>query len=134
MIHKNEELSVITRAKECCLYVLSVTDRSPKKFRFTLVSKMQMYVLDVVENLYMANCIRIEYGICPENVQIRRKYQDQAMTKCRLLSYITMIARESGCITAKQHSIISDKTIEIQRMLYSWQQSDEKRVKQLNKE
>lgn len=51
---KEDELTVITRAKELCQYILLVTDRSPKKFRFTLVSLMQNYALDIIENLYLA--------------------------------------------------------------------------------
>lgn len=98
-----------------------------------LVRKMQAYALDVIENLYMANCKKIVYDISNEELKEREKYQNSAMTKCPLLNYITMIARESSCITAKQHTMIADKTIEIQRMLYSWQQSDLKRIKQLNK-
>ena len=34
------ELTVITRAKELCQYILMITDKSPKKYRFTLVSRL----------------------------------------------------------------------------------------------
>lgn len=34
---------------------MTVTDKSPKRFRFTLVSRLQNYALDVIENLIMAN-------------------------------------------------------------------------------
>ena len=52
---QHSELAVITKAKELCSYIILVTDKSPKRFRFTLVSRMQNYALDVIENLYMAN-------------------------------------------------------------------------------
>ena len=39
----SNELAVITKAKDLCDYVLTVTDRSPKKFRFTLVIRLQNY-------------------------------------------------------------------------------------------
>ncbi len=58
----NSELSVITKAKELCSYVMTVTDKSPKRFRFTLVSKLQNYALDVIENLYIANEIYVLPG------------------------------------------------------------------------
>lgn len=29
------ELAVITKAKDLCNYIITVTDKSPKKFRFT---------------------------------------------------------------------------------------------------
>lgn len=39
------ELAVITKAKDLCSYVMTVTDKSPKRFRFTLVAKLQNYAL-----------------------------------------------------------------------------------------
>ncbi len=49
------ELAVITKAKDLCSYVMTVTEKSPKRFRFTLTSRLQNYALDVIENLFMAN-------------------------------------------------------------------------------
>ena len=66
---KDSDLTVVTRAKELSLYVLAVTDRSPKKYRFTLVSRMQGYVLDIVESLYLANCVVINKEAAPEDIK-----------------------------------------------------------------
>ena len=38
-------------------YIYTITDKSPKKFRFTLVSKLQNLSIDVIENLYRANSV-----------------------------------------------------------------------------
>ncbi len=46
---KNNELTVITKTKNLCFYVLTITDKSPKKFRFTLVAKLQNNALDALE-------------------------------------------------------------------------------------
>ena len=43
------ELVVIVRAKELCGYVLTATDKLPKKLRFAMVSRLQNYALDAVE-------------------------------------------------------------------------------------
>lgn len=51
------ELFVITKAKDLGNYIYTITDKSPKKFRFTLVSKLQNLSIDVIENLYRANRI-----------------------------------------------------------------------------
>lgn len=40
--------------------ILLVSYFSPKKFHFTLVSHMQNYALDIIENLYLANTILLE--------------------------------------------------------------------------
>ena len=38
MERKQSELTVITKAKDLCSYVMTVTQKSPKQFRFTFVS------------------------------------------------------------------------------------------------
>lgn len=53
------ELSVITKSKDLCNYILTITDKSPKKFRFTLVSRLQNYSLAIIENLLSANEVRV---------------------------------------------------------------------------
>ena len=128
MNNNESELTVITRAKELSIYILTVTDKSPKKFRFTLVSRLQGYSLDIIENLYMANQIRLVKSISDDEINRRKAYQDKAMTMCRLLGYMAMVAREISCILPKQHEIIANKIIEVQKLPYSWQQSDIKRL------
>ncbi len=55
-------LAVISRAKDLCGYVLQATDASPKRFRFTLVSRLQNYALDVVDRLFRANEVFVAAG------------------------------------------------------------------------
>lgn len=128
MNRQESELTVITRAKELLLYVLAVTDKSPKKFRFTLVSRLQGYSIDIVEYLYMVNYINVSKGVNPDGIRERLDYQRRAMARCRLLAYMSVIAGESICITPKQQRIISEKLIEVEKMLYAWQQSDIRRL------
>ena len=49
------ELKVITAAKVPAGYVMTVTQKSPKQFRFSPVAKLQTYAPYTVENLYKAN-------------------------------------------------------------------------------
>lgn len=53
MGHKASELQVITAAKNLCSYVMTITQKCPKQFRFSLIGRMQEYVLGIVEALYM---------------------------------------------------------------------------------
>ena len=53
------ELSVITKAKDLCSYIMTIADESPKRFRFTLVSRLQNYGLDIIEYLIKANEIYV---------------------------------------------------------------------------
>lgn len=107
MKRQDEELTVITRAKELCGYILTVTDQSPKKFRFTLVSRLQNYSLDILEKLYLANSVVIKEGTPAEDCQKRRNYQREAYTTLRLLAYIAMVARENQCILNRQHTVMA---------------------------
>ena len=51
MERRASELSVITQAKNLCSYVMTVTQKSPKQFRFTFTSRLQNLSLDVIEKL-----------------------------------------------------------------------------------
>lgn len=51
------ELTLVKKAKLLSREIFNVTERSPKKFRFTLVNRMQNLALDIIENIYSANNI-----------------------------------------------------------------------------
>ena len=62
MPSRQSELTVIVRAKELASYIMTVTDKSPKRFRFTLTSKLQNYTLNIIENPYRANEVFLKKG------------------------------------------------------------------------
>ena len=51
------ESVVVTRAKELCAYIMNATQKSPKHFRFTFVTRLQNLSLNIIENIYRANDI-----------------------------------------------------------------------------
>ena len=120
------ELSVITKAKELCSYVMTVTDKSPKRFRFTLVSRMQNYALDVIENLYIANEIFVQADR-KDHVERRLMFQQKAQTMLRLLGYIAQLAMEQQCILPKQYEQITRQVYDCRNLLGAWMKSDRKR-------
>ena len=89
------ELKVITAAKKLASYVMTITQKSPKQFRFSLVAKMQTYVLDVVENLYRANEVFISSPDDIPNQVLRLRYQREAMTNLKLLCYMAQAVEKS---------------------------------------
>lgn len=121
------ELSVITKAKDLCSYILTVTEKSPKRFRFTLTSKLQNYALNVIENLYRANEVFLIKDN-PRTQERRRDYQRQAMTECRLLAYMAQLAMEQGAILPKQYEQITKKIYDVQNLLGAWMRSDDRRM------
>lgn len=124
---KQSELSVITKAKELCSYILTVTEKSPKKLRFTLVAKLQNNVLDTLEALFLANEIYVGNR---EHSQIekRREYQRDAMTHLKLLAYLAQLAMEQQCILPKQYEQITKQVYDYQNLLGAWMNSDRKRL------
>ena len=127
MEHKQSELAVITKAKDLCSYVMTVTQKSPKQFRFTFTSRLQNLSLDVIEALYRAN----DTFVTKENVSAREKrleFQHQAMTNLKLLAYFSLLAREQNCILPKQYEQISRQSTDCQNLLGAWINSDRRRL------
>lgn len=124
------ELSVITKSKDLCNYVLTITDKSPKKFRFTLVSRLQNYSLAMIENLMSANEVRVldvRNRVRTDRLETRRDYQQKAFTNIKLLSFIAQVSMEQQCILPKQYEQITKKLYDCQNLLGAWVKSDNKR-------
>ena len=122
MATKKSDLYVITKAKELSKYVITVTEKSPKKYRFTLVVRLQNYSLDVIENLLMANML-------PLGDERRARHQAEAGRLLELLGYFAMICMETTCILPKQFENISKLQAECLLFLGKWVSSDKKRNK-----
>lgn len=120
------ELVVITKTKDLCSYVFTVTDKSPKRFRFTLVSRLQMYALDTMENLFRANEVYIG-NRQKEKAEERLNYQHNALTSLKLLGYMAQLSMEQQCILPKQYEIMTRKISDCQKLTGAWITSDRKR-------
>lgn len=129
----NSELVVITKAKDLCDYILTVTDKSPKRFRFTLTSRLQNYSLDIIEYLILANEVYVSGGN-QEYVKERLRLQRQAMARLKMMGYFANIAAQRQCILPKQFEQISKKIYDCQNLLGAWMNSDRKRNKGSNAE
>ncbi|MDR1135441.1 MAG: four helix bundle protein [Clostridiales Family XIII bacterium] len=89
-VPKNE-LTVVMKAKDICTYVITVTQKSPKQFRFTLVSRMQNLAMDIVENIYRANEVLIGRGT-QSDPEKRLDFQHKALTSLKILAYFAEMA------------------------------------------
>ena len=123
MKYDASELSVITKAKILTSYIMTVTAKSPVKFRFTFVSRMQNYCLDILECLVSANSLR---KTNPHNKQKRKDLQHEAYSKYQLLSYISFVAYENACLTKKQYERVAIQISECVNLLVAWTKSDAK--------
>lgn len=130
IVIRKSELSVVVTAKDLCRYIVTVTDKSPKKFRFTMTSRLQNYSLTIIESLLNANEIRV-YGrdgkVDMTRLSKRRNYQQNALTNIKMLSYMSQVAMEQQCILPKQYEQITKKLYDCQNLLGGWVKSDNKR-------
>lgn len=111
-MQKKNDLFVMTKTKDLAKYIITVTEKSPKKFRFTLVVRLQNYILDAIESIYLANSQR--------DVNKRLEYQEKARTQLNILDYFSDIAYEQGCILANQYEQISKQIAESLLYLGKW--------------
>ena len=121
------ELTVITKAKNLCSYVLTVTDKSPKKFRFTLVAKLQNNALDALESLFLANEVFVG-DKDKKRIEMRQDHQRRALTHLKLLAYLAQLGMEQQCILPKQYEQITKQVYDCQNLLGAWMNSDRKRL------
>lgn len=125
-VSKNE-LSVIMKAKDLCRYVMTVTQKSPKQFRFTFTTRLHNLGMDIITDIYLANEIFIDGPEAKQNYQKRLSLQHSAMTKTRLLAYVAQLALEQKAILPKQYEQISRQTSEVLNLLGGWIKSDRRR-------
>ena len=121
------ELLVITVAKDLCNYVMTVTQKSPKQFRFSLVGRMQNLSLAVIESLIRANDIMVSPTSPARNFETRYAHQGDAMTSLKLLVYISEISMTQSCILMKQYEQIAEQATKCRNLLGAWINSDRKR-------
>jgi hypothetical protein len=121
------ELTAIIKAKDLCSYIMTVTQKSPKHFRFTFVSRLQNLSLDIIENLYRANEVLIggKHGLA--NYTERLAFQRTALTDIRILAYFSELAMQHRCILPKQYEQISKLATDCRYLTAAWINSDRKR-------
>lgn len=124
-MRSDSELMVITKAKDLINYSFKISENAPKKFRFTLITKLHNLTLDVLESLILAN--EIPVGKTTAEDKKRRSYQQMAIAKLKMIDALAMIAREQKCILPKQYETLSKNVDECIRLTGAWINSDKKR-------
>ena len=124
---KESELTVISKAKDMCSYIMTATQKSPKHFRYTFVSRLQNLSLGIIEGLFRANDTYVNRGDVAAYKR-RLEFQQRAMTDLKLLAYFSLLAMEQGCILPKQFEQISQFTSDCRNLLAAWMTSDRKRL------
>jgi len=125
---RKSELTVIIKAKDLCKYIVTITLKSPKHFRYTFTARLQNLSMDVIEHMYRANSVFV-----PNNEQKYNKYmvrlelQRKAMADLNMLAFFAHMSFEQEAILAKQFEHISKLANECMSLLGAWMKSDRDR-------
>ena len=127
-MRQENELSIMIKSRKLAEYIFTITEKSPKKFRFTITSRLQNLSLGAMEYLIRANEIYVKEKTQTESYRKRLEYQREAMIDFKVLGYMAMIAREQECILSRQQEQIAKQVSECRKMLWAWMLSDKKRL------
>ncbi|MDE7452869.1 MAG: four helix bundle protein, partial [Clostridia bacterium] len=111
----DKEMAVFTHAKKLSEYIFVITERSPKKLRWSIITRLQNASVDVIENLYLANYERDE--------EKRVEYQKLAMVSLNIVDFFATTAKSKQAINIRQTAIISKQLTEVRKLLTGWVKS-----------
>ena len=119
------DLKVILKAKELAEHTLRVTsnaNRYPKKYRFSLVDKMQNKSLEIYEYLHEANRTDLR-----EYARERSELQTKAITHCDELLFYIELSYKLNIINDKSMGYWSKMVTDIKHMAIAWRSKDKNR-------
>ena len=111
---KDREMAVFTAAKKLSEYIFVITEKSPKKLRWSIITRLQNSSVELIEHLYRAN---------QELGEKRGDFQKQAHVSLSLIDFYSETARCMQAITIRQTGIIARQLYEIKKMLSGWMRS-----------
>lgn len=123
-----QELQVITKAKELTKYVLIVTDKSNRRYKYTLVEKVVNISIDMISDMYKSNGAYLGKRVRKSSLDKRMSYQLQAIGKINLIEYLMEELEERGCILEKEKKHIDKLIYELEVYLSGWIKDTERRL------
>lgn len=120
----SSDLVVVTKAKKLGAYILTISLKSPAKFRGVFVNRMQNFCLDAIQDILNANFIRLDTA---ENKNLRESLQTGAIIKLKMLAYVSMVAENAGCILTRQYKQISLQVGDVINLAAAWKKSDDEK-------
>lgn len=125
MNNNSTELQVIVKDKELAKHTMILTsnaNRYPKKYRFSLVDKMQNKCLDIYTELFEANRTDIK-----DYKRERLEKQTRAITYCDELLYFIELSYELNIIPKGSLEHWSKLVADVKYMAIKWRTNDRKR-------
>lgn len=117
-MNNDNELKVIVKAKELAVHTFKLTSNSnryPKKYRHSLVDRLQLKSLDLYECLLEANRI---------NNKLRRNERCEAITKaityCDELIFFIELSMQLGLLADNSAAFWSKMVSDVKYMSIAW--------------
>ncbi len=126
MPREPSDLTVISKTKDLLTYILKISENAPKKFRFTLTSRLINSVSDALQEIIMAN--EAPLVINTTDAAERKQLQHKALAHFKVTDAFAMAARQTGCITADQYRVLSNMLFDCIRLTAAWIKSDARRL------
>ena len=120
LIKKNntsKDMAVFTQAKKLSEYIFIITEKSPKKLRWSIVSRLQDSSIALIENLYRANLERNEQ---------RREYQKRAYVELSLVDHFALTAKNMKAINNHQMEVMAKHIADVRKLLLGWARATQK--------
>jgi hypothetical protein len=118
------EFNVIVKAKDLVKHTFTITnstERYPKKYRFTLVNRIQDKAVDIYECVLEANELDIRDA---QEYRQRQKLQAKALTYCKELLFFIELSQEMGFISMSSCEYWSKLALEVKYMTTAWKKRD----------
>lgn len=119
------ELKVIIKAKDLAEHTLRITSNCntyPKKYRFSLVDKMQNKSLEIYEYLHEAN--RMDLKLYRRE---RSELQTKAITHCDELLFYIELSMKLNIINIQRMEYWSKMVKDVKHMSIAWRSKDKER-------
>ena len=117
-VPRDREMAVFTAAKKLAEYIFVICEKSPKKFRWSIITRLQNASIDVIENLYRANFER--------GKEERIAYQKSALVSLNLVDFFAETARSNNAISIHQTAVIAKQLMECKKLLSGWVKATKK--------
>lgn len=122
------EFGVIVKAKDLVKHSFTITNNTtkfPKKYRFTVVNRIQDKAVDIFECVLEANELDLRDA---SEFKERQRLQAKAMTYCKELLFLIELSQEMGFISLSSCEYWSKLVIEVKSMAAAWKKRDKTRA------
>lgn len=124
-MEESKDLQVIIKAMQLAEHTFRLTsnpNRYPKKYRFSLVDRMNLKAMDIYESLMEANRTDIK-----DYKRDRLELQTRAITYCDQLLFYIELSKKLDIINSKSMEYWSKMVSDIKYMTIAWRKNDRKR-------